>query len=347
MNADTQPETQTPPDGIWQQTESPTESVSLSEHEATYSKEGREAGLPAGDEEPAPEGETAEQKAERLHHSAEQKREKETGKFAEGKKRHRAASQQASAEDVPRIRELTAKLRTAEAEVARLKAAHASPARIAQAEAKVDAVAEKAVASGWNEPAPKEDDPKFGGDYGKYLEARAEWAGRKAYHDERASERQQAQKAEQEQAQRKTLETWAQRVEASRGKYDDFDAVAFQPTRIEEGSPVDAFIMEDEHGADVLYHLNKHPEELSEILGMPAIRQLKALSLLSQRLSTESTPVAAGTTGAAPERKLIVLPPKPPTPVRTEAQRASDGPADPDAMSLSEFEKTYGRARRR
>src|SRR5690606_21073792 len=89
-------ETQGAPDTTEQDAREPlAESSSISSHAATFD--------PRKPDPDAPAGETAEEKAERLHHSAQQRREKETGKFTQGKVRHRAKSQQASAEDVPRI----------------------------------------------------------------------------------------------------------------------------------------------------------------------------------------------------------------------------------------------------
>src|SRR5688500_2679755 len=108
-------------------TEPLAESVSLSDHEATYSREAREEAIGKEETETPPEGETAEQKEARLHHSAEQKREKETGKFAEGKIPSKPARKDlAKPEDVPRIRELASKLKIAETELAELKAKQAA-----------------------------------------------------------------------------------------------------------------------------------------------------------------------------------------------------------------------------
>lgn len=44
---------------------------------------------------------------------AQQRRDRDTGQYQSGKVRHRAKSSQATADDVPRIRELTAKQRAA------------------------------------------------------------------------------------------------------------------------------------------------------------------------------------------------------------------------------------------
>jgi hypothetical protein len=298
-------------------------------------------------------GETEEQATERIekaHHSAEQRREKETGKFDTGKVRHRAESQKARAEDVPRIRELTGKLRAAEDELTRLRAAHAAPATIAKAEAKVETAAAKMETpkgATFTEPEPDENDPKFAGDYGKYLRAAAAWEGRKAYHDERHAEAQrgeQAKLAEQKAAQGKV---WDDRIEKARAKYDDFDRLAHEVMqRIPEDSATEAWIYSHELGEDVLAYFHGHPQELDAILQMPsALKQFEALTLLSQRFASP-THGAAGSTTAAPERKATIkLPPPPATVVRTEAQRASDGPAPTDGtLSVMSHARTFRRS---
>lgn len=322
--------------------------LSVLEHAKQFSAEAQQA------EKAQPE--TAEEKAEREHHSALQRREKESGKFTEGKKRHRAASQQATAEDAPRIQALTSRAKTAEervqaleGEVQRLRASGAPQAQVARAEARVEQAEAKVDAqparSTFAEPEPDENDPKFGGDYGKFLRAASAWEGRKAYHDERQSERDTAAKHARAEADRGMLKTWQGRVEAAKGKHEDFESIAFAPTKIKEGSPADAFIMEDDNGPDVLYHLQSHPQDLDALLEMPVLKQLKALSLLSQRFASSDTSTAAGATGSAPGRRAFNPPPKPPNPVRTEAQSVSDGPPPTDGtLSVLRHAKAFKRS---
>lgn len=311
---------------------------SIADHAAQFSAESQAAQAT----------ETPEEQSARAALVAQQKRDKDTGQFREGKTRHRAASQQARAEDVPRIKELTAKHRAseeratkAEAELAQLRASRAPAPVIAQAERKVDA----AQAGAFSEAEPDENDPKFAGDYGKYLRAAAAWEGRKAWHDAKHAERAAAQKAEAAQQEQAQLKTFAERVWTSREKHQDFDTIAFGETKIRAGSAVDTFVMEDDNGPEVLYYLQSHPQELDSLLTGSVLSQLKTLSLLSQRF--ESTPaLAAGLTGAAP-REPVKAPPRPPTPVRTEAQRVGETPPPTDgSLSIAEHSRAFGPSRR-
>lgn len=129
------------------------------------------------------------------------------------------------------------------------------------------------------------------------------------------------------------------RIDAAKAKYKDFQAVALDaPTRIPAGSAIDVFILDDEAGADVLYHLQQHGDELDGLLAKNPLQQVKALSLLAQRLTTP-TSAAAGTTGAAP-RTTSQPAPKPPTPVRGGPSRPADEPPAEDAP-LSAHERFF------
>lgn len=276
---------------------------------------------------------------------------REEGKFTAGTKRLKAK------DAVDRINQLTGRAKTAEeklavtaAELAHLRAARAPQAEIRHAEHRVErAEARTAAAAGFPEPEPQENDAKFTGDYGTYLRAAAAWDGRKAYWEAQQAERQAQAQRHVEEAQQQTLRSWSGRVSAAKAKYQDFEAVAFGPTRIPAGSTPDAWIMEHKAGADVLYFLQSHPQELDSLLGMPVLEQVEYLTLLSQRLLSPQDAQAGSTGSAAAPAQAIVLPPKPPNPVRTSgAQRASDSPPPTDgSLSIAEHAKQFGTMLRR
>jgi len=282
---------------------------------------------------------------------------RDQGKFAEGTRRIKAK------DAVERINQLTGRAKTAEEENTRLKGELdtakrelatarqiGTQAQVTRAEAKVERAEARVEkqATGFAEPEPQEDDPKFGGDYGKYLRAAAGWEGRKAYWEAQQAERSAADERRVQESHQQTLKSWSGRVSAAKEKHPDFERVAFGPTRIPAGSAVDAFIMEDDSGAEVLYHLQTHPEELDSLLGMPVLGQLKTLALLSQRLLSPQDAQAGSTGSVVAPTPTVVLPPKPPNPVRTEAQRASDSPPPTDgSLSIAEHAKQFGPAARR
>jgi len=307
-----EPVDQTPPE--------PEPEQSLAEHEAEF---GSAAQRPAADPEPEPDEDPRRPPRER----------DDQGKFTKPPK-HRAAKQEATAADVPRIAELTRRLRETEAERDALR----SRPRTAPIEAPgvPDAILHPPVPRGntaTTATKPKIDDFQ---EYGDYVEALADWKIAEARRQDREVAQKDAETA-------RISASWRERTEAAKAKYADFEQVALlAPTTIPQGSLIDAWILEDTSGADVLYTLQKDPGELSRILALPIFEQVKALSLLAQRLSPTREPAVRTGAAATPPVKVA---PRPPTPVRTSAVPAPDEPPDPEHASLAEFERYYHRDR--
>lgn len=319
-------------------------------HHERFSEEGRrkaaeEAPAPDPDDEPQREGETAEQ-AEARHHSAQQRRDKATGEFAPGKKRHRAASQQASPEDVPRIRELTAKQRAAEEKAERLerelaeyRQRMAAPQQPIQEQRQPERPApppQTQQANPWddpNDPKPKDDDAKYVDNYGEYLDDRAMWAGRAE------ARRLEFMRWQHHQAQQH-IQTWTERANAVKAEHPDFEEVLNQANQNpairwhhNKGTPLDRYIQFAPSGPKLLYHLQTNPAELDSLNRMDGFQQMETLALLSQRLLS-NTPQAAGSPSGAAPRAQIELAPKPSTPLRTEAQRVSSPPPTDGSLPI-------------
>ena len=253
--------------------------------------------------------------------------------------RHRATSQQAGPADVPRIAELTKRLRETEAERDALKARSAPTLEPAAAAAAPAAEPTAGRAPTPASPAaavkPKLDDFQ---EYGDYVEALADWKISEARRQDRETYQKESEAA-------KLAESWRTRVDGAKTKYPDFEQVALKaPTTIPQGSLVDAWILEHRSGADVLYSLQKDPAELARILALPLFDQVEALSLLAQRLGQPAREPAVRTGAAATSSPKPA--PRPPTPVRSGAMPAADEPPGDDA-SIASFEKFYYRDRSR
>jgi hypothetical protein len=314
----------------------PDEGGSLADHEASFgpqreqqpSDRARAESVtpPAESPEPEPEAETPASEGETERD--------EKGRFLPKKTRHRAASQAAGPEDVPRIRELTARLRAAEAERDALKARNGgSTPTVPAPPSPVPAATPK--------PSPDQFQ-----DYGEYIEALTDWKTDQKL----AAAEQKRQQAEHERAvkaeQTRLATSWTQRVKAATSKYPDFEEIALQaPTRIPAGSLIDGWILEHKTGADVLYHLQKNPDDLDDLLGLPLYEQAERLALLSQRFAQPSRVPAAATGSAATAPSPPA--PRPPNPVRTGPMRAGDQPPDEEVASLADHEKWYPMRRRR
>lgn len=273
------------------------------------------------------------------------------------KPRHRAQSQQAGPDDVPRIQELTRRLRETEAELQKYKApapvaaTAGTPAPVTPAAPPTPAP-EAPPATG---PAPQAQTPALPAPtfpafdawlashpdktYEDYTDARADWRW----------------SLQQAQAHAQTREAaFRDQVTAARAKYQDFDALAFAPQL--PISPVMAHaIRESDRGADVLYHLGQHPDVALDLArssaqsgpdAMPVMRRyLESLvSVASSQRASSERPPAAGTGSAL---ALVPKPAaKPPNPVRTAAMTSGDTPPT-DESSLEDHEAYFQRSGRR
>lgn len=284
----------------------------------------------------------------KTHPSAQQRRDQE-GKFAEGKQR--AKKQAATAEDVPRIRELTFKLREQERINEQLRQTQAtSPQAPPQAPIARPASlpAPAAVAASGGDPEPKEDDPQYATDYGKYIRDLARWDARQTAKETYAKERE---TTEQAHAETQRNLSFGQRISQAEKRYPDFREVALQPApwldtsgnAVSGAEPLHEFILDEPEGPDVLYYLHTHPEDINAVLRLRPLQQTKWLTLLGQRLSTP-TPPASTRSGAS--RPTVPSPPKPPNLVRTEAQRAGTTPPPQDgSLSLTEHMRSFSKGR--
>lgn len=313
------------------------ETQSIAEHASQFGPEAVAEANSAPNVTDAPaEPQTEEQKA--AHHAAQQKRD-EVGKFREGKLRQKSHEAKSRIDALTgRAKAAEERAQTLERELQTLRLNHAPAAQIQQAERRVEQAERRVEAADPSDPEPREDDPEFESDWTKYLEARARWASRDEF-------RRQQTQHEQRQQQQQHLKTWQGRLAAARSEIADYEAVAFSPTTIQPGSIADDFIMNDDAGPKILYHLQKNPQERDALLQMGPREQAKALSLLSQRFEASNVSGSAGTTGSVARRPVSPLP-KPPNPVRTEATRSSGIPPSTDgSLSMSEHRRAFARAR--
>lgn len=271
--------------------------------------------------------------------------------------RRRARSQQATPEDVPRIQELTKKLREAERERDEIRAKLTpapTPAAPSPSAPRVPPPQPRPA-----QPLPQAfptydawsaDPDNANKSYDDYTDARADW--RWALNDAKRREQAAVEQFQQTRAQR--LQGLEQQKIAARQKYADFDQVV-APVH---GSAVmvEALIHSD-HYSEILYHLGQHPDMAQELMqesfyddprSYSAMkRHLESLVAPSQRSSHQPTQAAQ-----SPDRPLALVPPpapKPPNPVRTSAMKPADAlPTDED--DLEAHAKVWGpqaRARHR
>lgn len=311
---------------------------SLADHEAQFApgstrRESAAAAEPAAE----PAVEAPEAKAAR-------ERDEKTGQFV--KPKHRAKSQEATPADVPRINELTRRLREAEAraEAAERRATERPSERREEPrreEQKPTAAAKPTLFPPfevWSEHTGSTD-------WYEYDHASKEWFYQQRRAEERAKDAADAEAA----TIRTHLDAYKTKMAGFVESHPDFDEV------IDAAPKVSAVIARAvlEIGPEAAYFLATHAEERDALdaetasvdpknpafaATVAATRRYLQTLVASEQRPSSSRPAAVAT-GAA---LALVSPtaPKPPTPVRTGALRRDDAPNDDE--SLDDHERRYG-----
>jgi hypothetical protein len=175
-----------------------------------------------------------------------------------------------------------------------------------------------------SEPAPVEGKPKLE-DFRtleEFQEALTDW---KLDEREKVKAEADATRAR-ETADRKAFDAWSKRERAAKKAHDDYEDVLDSVT-IPDGPGVQAArqaMLESESGAEILYHLAKHPAELKRIAALSPVSAVREVGKLEAALAKPSAP-ENGTpkiTGA----------PKPPPPTGRPSKTSSDSLDDPEVL---------------
>jgi hypothetical protein len=260
-----------------------------------------------------------------------------------GRERHRAKSQRASAEDVPRIAELTKnwraeqeRVKSLEAKIAEYEAKHAAPAKV---ETKTDATA-------FDQPEPTleqfstHDDP-----YTAYTRALARWDRAKEQFDAKRADAETARTKAAADADAKRDAAYVSRLQTFVAKTPDF-AEKFAAVERETGGQLPMLLIqaikEDDNGPALLYHLLTHPSDLDDMRflsdGKPITET--SVALLRRRLASLSRSQAVDT-GSAVATAYPTLAPRPPKPVRTGPMKAGDD-LPGEGASIADHARAFG-----
>ena len=335
------------------------DSGSLSDHEATWNRKRGDTPLPPATPTEPPSVDLDSDAKE----VAEAAREEATDPSLRyrPKEKHRAQKDKARPEDVPRIKELSGKLKDLEKErdewKTKWETAQTRPTESA-APARIEtpaAVSEKftfAAFDKWLEANPT-------GDYDAWqdakLDARDTWRDQQQH--ARTVKQQEDARAQQTQTQAQQFYQQAtQKYQERRVAYEQAHpdrVAAFQPAAVgalDQRLPgpakplIEATIMLAENGPDLLYTLQQRPDLLAELAlfsdGKPATEQYVAMA--TQWLQARVQP---GTTAAGAALKAHKSPPKPPTAVRTGPMTTGTEPPG-DGASLADHEAFYTKKRR-
>lgn len=272
-----------------------------------------------------------------------------------GRFSRRSRKNWARPEDVPRIRELTAKVRDLEA---KLSGGNPQPKAAESTTQQTEGVklppSPPAFQAGqFPEPEPKIDDFD---DYEQYIRASTKWdIRREAWEAQQQQAQQQAQ-----QAQQMSQQQWAQMGQQFVARRDAF--AASNPEFLRVAGPVfqqpvtpviDTTLLTDPRGPEKMLYLAKNPATLHEYTLLTATLPVTEATVETFRRLLD-TRLSAGTTGAAPTPVVTTPVPRPPTPVRTGPMKTGEALPDPDDDSESgleahakQFGYGYGHRRRR
>jgi hypothetical protein len=355
--------------------------MSLSEHEAEFN--GRRPPEAAEPREPATQDLDAEAQAQAREDEAvaadPMRRFREVDAVQPRPARHRAASQVAKPEDVKEIQALTVTLREKEAALLALKPesgekpnarvlalkrqirgleadlAEAQPTadvRTLPAAATTDKPANgAATGAAFSEPEPKLED--FAKDetrvdpYADCARAVAKWDRKKeSWEAQQASAVDEAKKANDHR-----MDVHATAVKAFVQTHPDY--LGKVQAAVASGRDLiplvtSAILDAGDKGPELLYALVGQPDEIDRITLTMSATPVTASSVVAMRreLTRLANQRAAGTSGAAPLRRIREAPPAPITPVRTGfVETGEDEPGD--EASLAAHEAAYSRSRRR
>jgi hypothetical protein len=149
----------------------------------------------------------------------------------------------------------------------------------------------------------------------EFLEARDSW-----------KDRQQVKQIEEENR-KLVFDTYNDRVEQARGKYEDFDEIVAENSKTQIPQSVYLAVVEMENGPDVAYYLGKHPEVCDELMDMSqlaAVRRIERIAVQLESGKPSETP--------KPNEK-----PKPPAPIAPVGSTATASSVPLDKMAPREF----------
>ena len=91
---------------------------------------------------------------------------------------------------------------------------------------------------------------------------------------------------EQARQQSEILESYHEREEEARGKYDDFDQVAYNPN-LRITTAMAQTIQASDSGPDVAYYLGTNPKEADRISRLPPLVQAKEIGKIEAKLASD------------------------------------------------------------
>lgn len=149
--------------------------------------------------------------------------------------------------------------------------------------------------------------------YGDYLRAVAKWEIKQSY----KAQSQEQQERQQQESFKKTADTFQERSEKLREKYEDFDEVCFGD-HVVISEVMSMAILDSEYGPEINYYLGSNPQESLRIAKLSPYAAAREIGKLELKFANPQT-----------QPKKPSNAPDPINPVKPKAP-ASDGPSSED-----------------
>ncbi len=147
-----------------------------------------------------------------------------------------------------------------------------------------------------------------------------------AVNKDRDEQRQAAVQDEAKKQNQATEQSWRSKESAAKANHPNYDEVVTPEVidSIPERSTLDAFILEDEQGAEVLFHLGENRDEIGRIAALKPFKAHEALLAIKSSLSEKKAPPPKKTTAAPAPGREITGRATPPGDEEAEAVKSGD-----------------------
>ncbi len=152
--------------------------------------------------------------------------------------------------------------------------------------------------------------------YGEYLRAVAKWEIKQSY----KAQSQEQQERQQQESFKKTADTFQERSEKLRDKYEDFDEVCFGD-HVVISEVMSMAILDSDYGPEINYYLGSNPQESSRIAKLSPYAAAREIGKLELKFASPQKP-----------DKQPSKAPDPISPVKPKGA-ASDGPSDQEDIN--------------
>lgn len=145
--------------------------------------------------------------------------------------------------------------------------------------------------------------------YEQFVKAQARWEARQEFKSQQEQAEKKQKAAEFVKQQEEAQKVFEKRVAEATKRHPDFKEVALSKEFLDvlpKGSFCDAFLLESDHGAEVMYHLASNPDDFARIISLAPIAQARELFKIENQFASGSEPSPAPKVTSAPKPPTVL-----------------------------------------